>query len=145
MTQGVSTAGAAKPESAGAPKGAGAGYLTLRIGIVITAASILLQAFSAGEVLTNGSLLSLHGAGAAGVHGGALIAAIGATLLWRPARLAGWPALVTWVLFLATFAQSAMGSVTTLNVHVPLAIALTLVTTWVLVWSFIPPRAPAAK
>lgn len=121
--------------------GAAAGVWTLRAGVTVLAASVLLQAITAGEFLGgDASWLSAHGTGSTAVHGSSLIAVLGAILIWRPARGPAWPAHVNVVLFVLTFVQSAVGGSGNLAMHVPLAIVLTLLTGWILVWAWAPQR-----
>lgn len=111
-----------------------AGVLTMRIGTSVFVAALLCQAITAGELLGGApGWLNVHGLGAAAVHGGALVAAAGATMLWRHGKS---PAVINTGLFLLTFVQSASGGAGNLAVHVPTAIMLTILATWQLFWAW---------
>jgi hypothetical protein len=111
-----------------------AGVLTMRIGTSVFVAALLFQAVSAGELLGRvPGWLNVHGVGSMGVHGGALIAAVGAIMLWRHAK---WPAFTSTGLLLLTFVQSMTGGAGNLALHVPVAIVLTVLATWQLFWAW---------
>lgn len=79
---------------------------------------------------------SLHGTGATFVHVTGLLLLIAAIVLWRPGRGPGWPAWISALILLAGFAQSMTGGSGNLLVHVPLAMGLVVVATWLTGWSW---------
>jgi hypothetical protein len=132
---------AAKPGavSAGRPTERSGLHLALRIFITLQAAAILFQGVTAGQLL-NGtdSMKDVHASGAAAVHLTALVQLVLAILWWRPGRGAGWPALVSLLIALLGFVQSAVGGSHNLAVHVPLGMALLGVSVAILVWAWSP-------
>lgn len=111
-----------------------AGVSTMRIGTSVFVAALLFQAVTAGELLGGApGWLTVHGLGATSVHSGALVAAVGAIMLWRQGK---WPAFINTGLFLLTFVQSMTGGAGNLALHVPTAIVLTVLATWQLFWAW---------
>ena len=114
----------------------GSGYLTaLKTVTTLNALSVLVQAVTAGQLLSGGSA-SLHGTGALAVHVLGLIQLVVAVLLWRPGRGAGGPALIALAILLLGFVQSAVGGSGTLAIHVPLGMAIFGLSVWLLVRAF---------
>ena len=50
-------------------------------------------------------------------------------------RGSAWPTVISALVFLLGLAQAYLGDIGVLSIHVPLAIALTVGTVWVLAWS----------
>jgi hypothetical protein len=114
-------------------------HAALRIGISMQAVAILGQAVTAGQFLDGSSgLKGVHGAGAGIVHLLAVIQVILAVLWWRPARGRDWPAVVSLLLMLAGFAQSAVGGSGNLAVHVPLGVGMFGLAIVLTGWAWLP-------
>lgn len=116
------------------------GYLTaFKILIALSGVAVLVQAVSAGQLLSGGSS-GLHAAGAGAVHLLQLLTFVAGILVWRPGRGPAWPALASLVAMLLGFVQSAVGGSGAVIVHVPLGMALFGITVWLVVWSWRSPR-----
>lgn len=128
--------------SAGRPTERSGLHLALRIFITLQTAAILFQAVTAGEYL-NGtdSMKKVHSTGSAFVHVTALVLLILAIVWWRPRRGPGWPALVSLLVLLLGFAQSAVGQSHNLAVHVPLGMTLMGLSAAFMVWFWLPRSA----
>ncbi|GAA3237347.1 hypothetical protein [Nonomuraea helvata] len=119
----------------------GSGYVTaFKAVVVLNTLSVLAQAVTAGQLMSGGGV-GAHGMGALAVHVLGLAQLVAAVLLWRPGRVAGWPALVSLAVLLLGFLQSAMGGSGVLAVHVPLAMAIFGLSVWLLVWAWRPSPA----
>jgi hypothetical protein len=112
------------------------GYLTaFKVAALLNMVAVLVQAVTAGQMMS-GATGGLHGAGAGAVHLLALVQLVIAVLLWRPARGAGWPALVSLAVLLLGFVQSMLGGSGAVAGHVPLGMALFGLSVWLVVWSW---------
>jgi hypothetical protein len=113
----------------------------LQITAVLCTLELLFQGTTAGEIL-NGSeaVVSVHGGGAIVFHVLSLLMLIAAFLLWRATGGHVWTVVISAAVFVIGLAQAYVGDRGVLSVHVPLAIALTLATAWVLAWSFLTGR-----
>lgn len=114
------------------------GTLTvLRVGVTLELLAILAQAATAGGMLDHiAAERTLHGAGSLVVNVVGLVMLIGAILVWRPGRGAGWPAIVSGIVFVGGFVQETFGAMRLLAAHVPFAVTLMALTTWVFVWAW---------
>ncbi|MEO3870128.1 hypothetical protein ABGB18_15025 [Nonomuraea sp. B12E4] len=112
------------------------GYMTaFKAVTVLNAVSVLLQAVTAGQMMSGGGA-GPHGIGAGAVHVLGLVLVVVAVLMWRPGRGAGWPALASLAVLLLGFVQSAIGGSGVVAVHVPLGMAIFGLSVWLLVWSW---------
>lgn len=142
MTQGMPVTSTSTPSSATSPRPRGWTMWLLRVAVGLELVSLLLQTGTAGQLLEGVAAgRSLHGSGSLFVHVFGLVALVAAILVWRPGRGPWWPALAGLVLLLGGFAQSAFGGSGQLALHVPVGVALVVLTTWLLVWSAL--RRPA--
>jgi hypothetical protein len=122
--------------------GAGGGARTaLRVTAVLSAVELIVQGATAGQILSGSEAAGyLHGAGAIVFHVLTGLMTISAALLWRAERGSVWPSVISLLVFLVGLLQAYLGDIGVLAVHVPLAIALTIATIWVLTWSFVSGR-----
>lgn len=127
----------ARPETAPArPVSAGLLY-TLRVAIVAQAVTLVVTASLAGQsVSTGGAMGEAHVMAGMLVHLVALVQIICAVLVWRPGRGAGWPALVSFGLFLVGMAQHFTWEL--LSAHVPNGVVLFGLITAMLLWAWSP-------
>jgi hypothetical protein len=113
---------------------------------VLTVLNVLLQFLTAGHLFPDGGPEQLHGAGAITLHLVSGLAAIVAVILWRRNAVTVSLPLLATVVFLATLVQAAIGGRSTLSVHVPGAMVLTLGVTWLLVLALrLSPRPVTAR
>jgi len=120
--------------------------LALRYLALLSTLNVVFQGVTAGEVLMkNHEALLLHEAGAVAVHVLTGLATVAAALYWRSTRTSPWPAVLAAVVFVASFVQAAVGHGRTLYIHVPLALLLLPGSTWLLAWSWLAARQPAAE
>lgn len=103
--------------------------------ISLTAVAVLVQAVSAGQLISGGSS-GMHAAGAGAVHLLQLLTFVAAVLVWRPGRGPAWPAVASLVAMLLGFVQSALGGSGATAVHVPLGMALFGITVWLVTWAW---------
>lgn len=114
----------------------GGAYMTaFKVVVVLNTLSVLVQAVTAGQLMSGGGA-GAHGMGSFVVHGLGLLQLIAAVLVWRPGRGAGWPALVSLLVLLLGFVQSAMGGSGVMAVHVPLGMTIFGLSVWLLVWAW---------
>lgn len=112
------------------------GYATtFKVVTVLNTLAVLLQAVTAGQLMSGGDA-ALHGMGANAVHLLGLVQLVVAVLLWRPGRGAGWPAVVSAVVLLLGFVQSMLGGTGAVAAHVPLGMGLFGLSVWLLVWAW---------
>jgi hypothetical protein len=114
---------------------------TLQVLAALTVLELFVQYLSAGQML--GPLRSLtarelHESGAIVLHVVSGLTAVAAIVVWRALRTAGWPAVLSVVVFVLSFVQAYLGDDETLYLHVPGALILTVGSVWVLVWSLSP-------
>ncbi|GAA3084007.1 hypothetical protein GCM10010464_55040 [Pseudonocardia yunnanensis] len=117
----------------------GAGARTaLQVTAALSTIEILFQGATAGQIFSgNGAAEGIHGAGAIAFHVLSALMTIAAAMLWRATRGSIWPTVISALVFLIGIVQAYLGDTGVLAVHVPLALALTLGTAWVLTWSFL--------
>jgi hypothetical protein len=112
--------------------------LTVHVALLVTQ-PILIGLFLAGDF----DKLSPHA-----VVGGVIIAVcmvqgITAFLLWLPGRHSLWPLLLTVAMFFAEAAQLVAGYARNLGLHVPLGVALVVLSIQLLIWAWHPRRRTA--
>ena len=119
------------------------GALTaLRATAVLSTLGVLYQATTAGRILMHSeTAVEWHGGGAIALH--VLTGLMTLAALWfaRESRGPWWPATVSGTVFVATFVEAWYGEGSTLYIHVPLAVVLTVGTVWVTAWAFAHPAA----
>jgi hypothetical protein len=111
---------------------------TLRLvqaGAALSVLVLLWQFITAGRLVTLGEALGGHQAGAIGLHVATGILLLGAALYGRTTRV-WWPAALAAVTFLLTFLQAYLGSHDGIDLHVPLAMLLTVGVVWLASWAF---------
>ncbi len=129
------------PKSAGKMLADMVKYLTpFKILALVNVAAVLLQAVTAGQLLSGGGK-ALHGMGAGGVHAAGLLLLIVGVLVWRPGRGPGRPALASLAVLLLGFVQSATGGSGATALHVPLGMTIMGLSVWLAVWAFTPSRS----
>ena len=124
--------------SATAPGARTAGVLTaLRVTAVLSTLNVLYQGATAGQILSRSeTAVEWHGGGAIALHVLTGLMTVAAVLWARAERGPWWPAVLSAVVFVLTFVEAWFGAGSTLYIHVPLAIALTVGTVWVTAWAF---------
>ena len=125
-----------RPDSA--PDTRTSGLLTaLRATAVLSTLNVLYQGATAGQVLMKGdAALEWHGGGAIALHVLTGLVTVAAVLWARAEGGPWWPAALSAVVFVATFVEAYFGEGSTLYIHVPLALILTVGTVWVTAWAF---------
>lgn len=97
----------------------------LRGTVTLLAVAVFAQPVLAGLFLGGDSaMIAVHAGVASAIELLALVQIIVAVVLWRPGRGPGWPVFASIGIFLAVFAQSAVGYAHVLAVHVPLGAAM---------------------
>ncbi|HJV14133.1 MAG TPA: hypothetical protein VJ625_09605 [Propionibacteriaceae bacterium] len=111
----------------------------LRIALTVHALAAVAQPVIAGRYLSGDfDALTVHAANA-GLVMLTTIGAFGAAVLyWAAGRGAGWPALTLAVMFVAVIAQTALGALRVLAIHIPLGVAIVAFALGLAVWSFRP-------
>lgn len=118
----------------------------LQIAAILCTLGVLFQGSTAGQILSRSpGAATLHGNGAIAFHVLSALMVIAAAMLWRAARGSVWPVAISSAVFVLGLVQAYLGDRGVLAVHVPLAIALTLGTAWVLAWSFLTGRPTARR
>ncbi|WP_018330693.1 hypothetical protein [Actinomycetospora chiangmaiensis] len=116
---------------------------TFRVFAVLTVVNLLWQFVSAGELVNrpvDDAFEASHSAGAIVLHVLSGIAMIAAFALWRLRGAALWPAVIALLVFVLSFVQAYFGGRSTLWIHVPGAMILTIGAVAVAVWTFLPAR-----
>lgn len=114
---------------------------TLRVLAVLTVLNLLVQFLTAGELVNRGggdATLPVHSTGAIVLHVLSGLTAIAALAYWRLRGAPLWPGVVAAVVFVLSFVQAWYGSRSTLYIHVPGAMILTIGAVVVAVWAFLP-------
>lgn len=93
--------------------------------------NVLVQFLTAGQLFPNGGPVQAHGAGAIVLHVVSGLAAVAAVLLWRQQQLGVRAMVLAVVVFGFTFLQAYWGGYSSLWIHVPGAMILTLGVAWV--------------
>lgn len=110
----------------------------LRITATLCTLEILFQGATAGQIFSGSEAAeTVHGGGAIAFHVLSALMTIAAAMLWRATRGSVWPAVISALVFLVSLVQAYLGDRGVLSVHVPLAMALTVGTVWVLTWSYL--------
>jgi hypothetical protein len=73
------------------------------------------------------------------------LTAIAALAYWRLRGAPLWPGILAAVVFVLSFVQAYFGERSTLYIHVPGAMILTIGAVWVAAWSFTPGARPARE
>lgn len=114
-----------------------------RITALLTLLSLGVLFASAGLLVQDARGLDLHGAGAVALH--VFSGALASTLALRAwmTRSGTRTAAAGFTLFGLSFAQAALGSYMTLAVHVGGALVVTLLSAWIVFWTFTTQKAAA--
>ena len=107
----------------------------LQVTAVLTVVSLAFQFVTAGRLLPDGGPEGLHATGAVALHVLSGLAALAAVLLRRRGAVPTRTAVLAVVVFVLTFVQAATGGRSTLWVHVPGAMVLTVGAAWLAVWT----------
>lgn len=103
--------------------------------------SIVVQAVSAGELLSGGTgFRGVHAIGGMVVLAFAVTTVILAVVGWRQGAVPGWPSITSAVIVLACIGQIMLGSTDTITAHVPLGVALAAGSTALTVYAWRPRR-----
>jgi hypothetical protein len=119
---------------------------TLRVLAVLTVVNLLVQFLTAGQLVSRGGsegAEGIHSTGAIVLHVLSGLTAIAALAYWRLRGAPLWPGVLAAVVFVLSFVQAYYGSRSTLYIHVPGAMILTIGAVWVAAWSL--SRAAAAR
>ncbi|WP_020580304.1 hypothetical protein [Actinopolymorpha alba] len=101
------------------------GFRALRILVPLLAAAILLQAISAGQILSgNTAMRALHSAGMLLVLLLAILQLVAAILVWRPGRGPGRMVGSSIGLIVAIIVQAALGAAHVRGLHIPLGVLI---------------------
>jgi len=121
------------------------GLLTLvRIAALLSTLNLLYQGVTAGEILMDShQARELHAAGAVALHLLTGLTLVATALLAQRTRAHLWAAVVSALVFVATFVQASYGNADTLYIHVPLALAIVLGAAAVLTWALLMPARAA--
>jgi hypothetical protein len=114
---------------------------TLRVLAVLTVVNLLVQFLTAGQLVSRGgseAAEGVHSTGAIVLHVLSGLAAIAALAYWRLRGAPLWPGVVAALVFVLSFVQAYYGGRSTLYIHVPGAMILTIGAVVVAVWSFLP-------
>lgn len=110
----------------------------LRVLAVLATLGMLYQATTAGQILmpTSEDAEEWHGGGAIALHVLTGLLVLAAT--WYRQKSGGplWPVVLSAVVFVATFVEASYGHGSSLWIHVPLAVVLTIGVVWITAWSF---------
>ena len=105
----------------------------LQVFALLSVISIAWQFVTAGRLFPGDE--ELHAAGAIVLHVVTGLTAIVAGAHWYRTRTSPSVAVLAVVVFVLTFVQAATGGRSSLAIHIPGAMVLTIGTVWVLVWS----------
>jgi hypothetical protein len=114
---------------------------TLRVLAVLTVVNLLAQFLTAGQLVSRGGsegAESIHSTGAIVLHVLSGLTAIAALAYWRLRGAPLWPGILAAVVFVLSFVQAYYGDRSTLYIHVPGAMILTIGAVVVAVWTFLP-------
>ena len=110
---------------------------TLRVTATLAAVMLFDQAVFAGQFLSGSyPALEVHRENASYAGVAVLVAAVAAVLQFRPGRGPWWPIAAYLGLFVLVGLQIALGFAHALAAHVPLGVAIILLSTALAVWSF---------
>lgn len=108
----------------------------LQVTAVLTVVSLAFQFITAGQLFPEDGPVELHAGGAIVLHVLSGLTALAAVLLWRRHGAPAWSAALAVVVFVLTFVQASTGGRSTLWIHVPGAMVLTVGASWLAVWTF---------
>ncbi|MGW7449241.1 hypothetical protein [Kitasatospora sp. NPDC054795] len=111
----------------------------LRVSVALQTATVLLQAVSAGLLLSTSYGELLHGIGARVMYGASMLYVLAAVLAWRPGGGSPRPILYASGFLVLASAQVVLGIAHVPSVHVPLGVLIFGLSVAVLV------RMPAAR
>ncbi|MFD4656968.1 hypothetical protein ACFWP2_15235 [Kitasatospora sp. NPDC058444] len=111
----------------------------LRVSVALQTATVLLQAVSAGLLLSTSYGEQLHGIGARVMYGASMLYVLAAVLAWRPGGGSPRPILYASGFLVLASAQVVLGIAHVPSVHVPLGVLIFGLSVAVLV------RMPAAR
>ena len=94
--------------------------------------NVLVQFITAGQLFPNGGPDGLHAAGAIVLHVLSGLAAVAVGLLWRQGKASLATTALTVIVFAYSFLQAYWGGYSSLWIHVPGAMLLTVGVVWVL-------------
>ncbi|RNL85242.1 hypothetical protein [Halostreptopolyspora alba] len=120
-------------------------YLWLLRAAVLAHAAVLLFEFATAGQLVAGKFgaLPLHSTGAVVTHVVAGIQLVAAALFRWPARGSLLPGVLSALAFALGLGQAYLGSHRVLDLHVPVALLLVVLVTWVLAWTWTAPARHA--
>lgn len=124
---------------------AGALRVVGAVGAVATLVVLIVLFWTAGQLVQDGAGLDAHGTAAVAVHVTSGIAAVALGLRAVLARVEIGPAALAVVVFAGTFGQAALGSFTTLAVHITCAVLLVLASACLAFWLLIPARTQQSR
>jgi|GEM_PF-1087486 hypothetical protein len=111
----------------------------LRAALTVEAVATVAQPVIAGRYLSGDfDALVVHAANAALIMLTTIGAFGAAVLYWAAGRGAGWPALILAGMFIAVIAQTALGALRVLAIHIPLGVAIVALAIGLAIWSFRP-------
>ena len=108
----------------------------VRVLAALTVVNLLWQFVTAGELFPRGGPEELHSAGAIVLHVLSGLTAIAGLAYWRLRGAPLWPGVLAAVVFVLSFVQAYYGGRSTLAIHVPGALVLTIGAVWVAAWAF---------
>jgi hypothetical protein len=108
----------------------------VRVLAVLTVVNLAWQFVTAGQLFPRGGPEELHSAGAVVLHVLSGLTAVAALAYWRLRGAPLWPGVLAAVVFVLSFVQASYGARSTLYIHVPGAMILTIGAVWVAAWSF---------
>ncbi|MFG2907487.1 hypothetical protein ACGF13_20805 [Kitasatospora sp. NPDC048286] len=111
----------------------------LRVSVALQTATVLLQAVSAGLLLSTSYGETVHGVGARVMYGASMLYVLAAVLAWRPGGGSPRPILYATGFLVLASAQVVLGIAHVPSLHVPLGVVIFGLSVAVLV------RMPAAR
>jgi hypothetical protein len=103
-----------------------------RVFAALALVNVLFQFITAGQLFPSGGPGGLHAGGAIVLHVLSGLAAVAAVVLWRRGQVSLATTALTVVVFGYTFLQAYWGGYSSLWIHVPGAMLLTVGVVWVL-------------
>jgi hypothetical protein len=118
----------------------------LRYLALLSTLNLICQGISAGELLMEShTFREVHEVGAIVLHVLCGLTALAAIWYWRTSKAGLSIAVLSALVFIATFVQAWYGHGRTLYIHVPLAMLLMIGAGWVLAWSWLMPARRSAQ
>ncbi|MGI3779286.1 MAG: hypothetical protein ACRYG2_00775 [Janthinobacterium lividum] len=121
--------------TASSPRTASGLARTFQVFAALAVVNVLVQFITAGQLFPNGGPEGAHAAGAIVLHVLSGLAAVTAVLLWRQGALSVTGTALAVIVFGYTFLQAYWGGYSSLWIHIPGAMVLTVGVVWVLVLS----------